>query len=236
MHVMSKIMNNCDNKDAVNIAKAAVAAVAHSSNLVTAPSTAHSGHKVAATDAPTVAATPWDDGKPKVSLLAFDQQLAQLDAFLTQFPIAVALEQSTGVRRSLLAVASFGVLLLMLLLTHGAGMISDVIGFTYPFLATLKVMRRGRGDGTEWTTYWLLFAFFTMFEEFFEFALESHAWAPMFYLSKILFQVWCFLPHTKGINLVHAKLIMPLLGRMNDAPPSMAAPPAAGDAAHAHPH
>jgi hypothetical protein len=48
-------------------------------------------------------------------------------------------------------------------------------------------------DDTQWLTYWVVFAAFTLLEYFSRTLLY---YFPFYYPAKLVFLVWCFLPQT----------------------------------------
>lgn len=96
------------------------------------------------------------------------------------------------------------------------GWASIVVGFLYPAWASFKVLEYSRGDlilVRFWLTYWVCYASFTVAEIFVDLILF---WVPLYYLFKIVFLVWLFLPQTKGALLTYRYIIAPFLLRHED--------------------
>ncbi|KAI7697624.1 Receptor expression-enhancing protein 5 [Sarcoptes scabiei] len=62
-------------------------------------------------------------------------------------------------------------------------------------------------DDTRWLTYWVVFAFFSVIEFFSDFIFS---WFPFYWLAKIVFLVWCYLPTERnGSDYVYFNVIRP---------------------------
>ena len=55
-------------------------------------------------------------------------------------------------------------------------------------------------------TYWVVFAFFNMLEFAIDFVLYLF---PFYWIFKLVFWVWCFLPSTRGSTVVYEQVIYP---------------------------
>lgn len=87
----------------------------------------------------------------------------------------------------------------------------NIIGLLYPMYATMKALRSvNTNDDTHWLTYWLIYSIVHNADPFID---ALHHFVPFFYVLKLLFYVWCFLPQTKGASLVYAWLIAPSIDR-----------------------
>ena len=87
--------------------------------------------------------------------------------------------------------------------------IIDLIGFVYPVYASIKAIETDeKEDDTQWLTYWLIFAFFKVFEGV---ADSLVAFIPFYFLAKVLFLVWCYYPTTKGASVLYASAIKPYI-------------------------
>merc|ERR1712032_125203 len=64
-----------------------------------------------------------------------------------------------------------------------------------------------KNDDTQWLTYWVVFAFFSVVGYFADFIA---GWVPFYWLSKCLFLVWCMAPiEANGANVIYSKVILP---------------------------
>jgi receptor expression-enhancing protein 5/6 len=66
-------------------------------------------------------------------------------------------------------------------------------------------------DDKKWLTYWVVYAFFAT-AEFFSDIFFS--WFPLYWLAKVIFLVWCFLPiEANGSMIIYNRFIRPVFLR-----------------------
>lgn len=66
----------------------------------------------------------------------------------------------------------------------------------------------------KWLTYWIIFAFATIFDKMLSCILF---FLPAYYSFKILFFIWLFYPRTDGASLIYQKLIKPNLKKIKES-------------------
>jgi receptor expression-enhancing protein 5/6 len=60
----------------------------------------------------------------------------------------------------------------------------------------------------QWLTYWVVFSAFHVVEYFADFIA---GWVPFYWLSKVLFLVWCMAPlESNGSKIIYSSVILPL--------------------------
>ena len=94
------------------------------------------------------------------------------------------------------------------------------MGFLYPAYCSIKALESSvKNDDTQWLTYWVVFAFFSVIEYFADFiagwvrlsifffkSLCIFSKVPFYWLSKCLFLVWCMAPiEANGANVIYSK-------------------------------
>ena len=97
------------------------------------------------------------------------------------------------------------------------------MGFLYPAYCSIKALESSvKNDDTQWLTYWVVFAFFSVVEYFADFIagwvglylfykmlvtnLCLFTQVPFYWLSKCLFLVWCMAPiEANGANVIYSK-------------------------------
>jgi len=119
------------------------------------------------------------------------------------------LSEKVGVEKPFVAL---GIVLIpfLLLLFFGSGDFAvDMIGFLYPVYASIKAIESNeKSDDNLWLTYWLIFALFKFFESIADVFISS---IPYYFVTKVGFLVWCFLPQTKGATIVYDMIVKPYI-------------------------
>jgi receptor expression-enhancing protein 5/6 len=86
-------------------------------------------------------------------------------------------------------------------LLGGMKLISDLIGFLYPAYMSFKAIEsEGTQDDTQWLTYWVVFATFSILEGSVLFVLE---YIPFYFVIKTVFMAWLFHPKFMGAALIY---------------------------------
>jgi receptor expression-enhancing protein 5/6 len=118
------------------------------------------------------------------------------------------LEDNTGVQRLYIAYGLGGIIVLWLAFGFGAQLLANTVGFLYPAYCSIKALESSvKNDDTQWLTYWVVFAAFSVVEYFADFIA---GWVPFYWLSKCLFLVWCMAPiEANGANVIYSKVILP---------------------------
>jgi len=162
-----------------------------------------------AANAAAAAATPAATAPPTKPLPEqFAEFLTTLDNLLIKYPTAQQLKEKTGVRPVLIALCVAALVLLFVLFGVGAAAVCNLTGFVYPLYASFKALKSPeKGDDTQWLTYWMVYAFFSFLESFTDILLR---WIPFYYVFKVAFLIWCYLPQTHGANVVYKKFIFPI--------------------------
>jgi len=122
------------------------------------------------------------------------------------------LEENTGVQRIYIAYGLGSVIVLWLAFGWGAQLVANTVGFLYPAYCSIKALESSmKSDDTQWLTYWVVFAFFSVIEYFADFIA---GWVPFYWLSKCLFMVWCMAPmEANGSAIIYSKIILPAFNK-----------------------
>jgi len=118
-------------------------------------------------------------------------------------------EKATGVKRLYITEGLLGLVSLYMILGHFAAFICNGIGFVYPAYASIIALETSnKEDDTKWLTYWVVFAFFSVMEFFSDIIFS---WFPFYWLFKVGFLIWCFLPiQGNGSLVVYNRFIRPV--------------------------
>jgi len=103
---------------------------------------------------------------------------------------------------------SIAVVMLMLLFGAFGPLISSLVGFGYPAYCSIRALESpDKKDDTRWLTYWVVFAAFSVLDNFADVLL---GWIPFYWLAKVLFLGWCFAPGDfNGSTVVYQQIILP---------------------------
>ena len=85
--------------------------------------------------------------------------------------------------------------------------ITCLVGVTLPTYWSIKAIEsEDYTDEKQWLTYWTIFGIFTLLEQFANFILRIF---PFYFIVKIVFLIWCFMPNTMGALFIYNKLVAP---------------------------
>lgn len=119
------------------------------------------------------------------------------------------IEDKTGYSKVYFFLASFFALLSIVLTLGGVKLVSDLVSFLYPAYASFKAIDSGKPeDDTQWLTYWVVFAFFSIIENCMWFIVS---WIPMYFVLKISFFLWLYHPKFLGAGLVYQQVLRPIV-------------------------
>uniref|UniRef100_A0A914C1H9 Receptor expression-enhancing protein n=1 Tax=Acrobeloides nanus TaxID=290746 RepID=A0A914C1H9_9BILA len=95
-----------------------------------------------------------------------------------------------------------------------AQILCNAVGFAYPAYASVKAIRStNKDDDTKWLVYWTVFAAFSLVDFF---AVTIMQVFPFYWLAKIIFLLYLYLPQTNGAPYLYTSYIDPLINLIDD--------------------
>jgi receptor expression-enhancing protein 5/6 len=83
--------------------------------------------------------------------------------------------------------------------------ITCIVGIVLPTYWSIKAIEtKEPDDDKQWLTYWSVYAVFTFFDLFSYWILKI---IPFYFIIKLIFLVWCFMPNTQGAIIIYDKII-----------------------------
>ncbi|OJJ68705.1 hypothetical protein ASPBRDRAFT_46895 [Aspergillus brasiliensis CBS 101740] len=136
--------------------------------------------------------------------------IAQLDKELSKYPVLNNLERQTSVPKVYVILGLVGIYFFLVFFNIAGEFLVNLAGFLIPGYYSLNALfTAGKADDTQWLTYWVVYAFFTVIES----AISAPYWFPFYYIFKFALVLWMSLPQTNGAQVVFHSFIQPVLGR-----------------------
>ncbi|KAL5342965.1 protein yop1 [Aspergillus crustosus] len=136
--------------------------------------------------------------------------IAQLDKELSKYPVLNNLERQTSVPKVYVILGLGGIYTFLVFFNIAGELLVNLAGFVLPTYYSLNALfTHGKADDTQWLTYWVVYAFFTVIES----AISAAYWFPFYYIFKFVLVLWLALPQTSGAQIVFNSLIQPVVGR-----------------------
>lgn len=144
-----------------------------------------------------------------------DKVKTMLDKFerdLSKYPILVKAEEKTKCPKHYMVLCLGSFLVICLLTGFGAGLICNLGGYVYPAFCSFKAIESiSPTDDSQWLTYWVVFAAFSILEAFVSIFIN---WIPFYYALKLAFLAWCFLPQTQGAAFLYNNFMKDFLAEV----------------------
>lgn len=83
-------------------------------------------------------------------------------------------------------------------------LITNLVGTVYPAFWTMKSIELKNDDDKMWLTYWVVFSSFTLVDMFSSMIVK---FIPFYFVLKIIFLIWLFMPNSKGSYIVYHLLV-----------------------------
>ncbi|KAH9904710.1 TB2/DP1, HVA22 family-domain-containing protein [Xylariomycetidae sp. FL2044] len=136
--------------------------------------------------------------------------VSQLDRELSKYPTLNNLEKQTSVPKVYAVIGLATLYFFFIVFNLGGQLLTNFAGFVIPAYYSLAALfSTTKADDTQWLTYWVVFAFFTVLES----ALNIVYWFPFYYTFKFVFLLWLSLPTFGGAQLIFRSFMQPMLSR-----------------------
>jgi len=136
--------------------------------------------------------------------------ISAIDKELSKYPALNNLEKQTSVPKVYAFLGLIGIYFFFIFFNIGGQLLTNLAGFIIPGYYSLDALfSASKTDDTQWLTYWVVFAFLTVFES----AISAVYWFPFYYTFKFAFTLWLALPQTGGAQIVFRSVIQPVFSR-----------------------
>jgi len=134
----------------------------------------------------------------------------QIDKELSKYPALNNLEKQISVPKVYAFLGVISTYFFLIFFNIGGQFFTNIAGFIIPGYYSLEALfTSGKSDDSQWLTYWVVFAFLTVFES----AVSAVYWFPFYYTFKFIFLLWLALPVTGGAQIVFRSFIQPVFAR-----------------------
>ncbi|KAK9480356.1 TB2/DP1, HVA22 family-domain-containing protein [Lipomyces japonicus] len=143
--------------------------------------------------------------------------VSKLDKELAKYPVLDKLEKQTGVPKAYGVLGAAGTYLFLIFLNFGGigEILANLAGFLIPgYYSLIALDTPGTADDTQYLTYWVVFAFFSVVE-FWSRAILY--WIPFYWFFKVIFVLYLGLPQFQGAKVVFNTVVKPLSAKLAKA-------------------
>ncbi|KAI0533470.1 TB2/DP1, HVA22 family-domain-containing protein [Xylaria digitata] len=138
------------------------------------------------------------------------QYINQLDRELAKYPVLNNLEKQTSVPKVYAVIGVATLYFFFIIFNLGGQLLTNFAGFVIPgYYSLAALFSTSKTDDTQWLTYWVVFAFFSVIESI----ISVVYWFPFYYTFKFVFLLWLSLPTFSGAQLIFRSFMQPMLGR-----------------------
>jgi len=134
----------------------------------------------------------------------------QIDKELSKYPVLNNFEKQTSVPKVYAFLGLIATYFFLIFFNIGGQFLTNVAGFVIPGYYSLEALFSvSKTDDTQWLTYWVVYAFLTVFES----AVNAVYWFPFYYTFKFILVLWLALPATGGAQIVFRSFLQPVFAR-----------------------
>ena len=114
--------------------------------------------------------------------------------------------EKSGINAAILYAGLIGIIVALVLEKLDGQLVTLTVGVVLPAIFSLKALKsEDKGDDKQWLTYWTVFGLFVVLELFFLSHLIGHKY--YYFLGKLVFLIWLFLPNFQGAAVIYDKFI-----------------------------
>jgi len=136
--------------------------------------------------------------------------IGAIDKELSRYPVLNDFEKQTNVPKVYVFLGLAGVYCFLVFFNIGGEFLVNFAGFIIPGYYSLDALfSTSKVDDTQWLTYWVVYAFFTVIES----VINAVYWFPFYYVFKFILILWMALPVTNGAQIVFRSFIQPVFSR-----------------------
>lgn len=136
--------------------------------------------------------------------------LRQLDTELSKYPALNNLEKQTNVPKAYGVIGLVALYFFFIVFNLGGQLLTNFAGFVLPaYYSTAALFSANKEDDTQWLTYWVVFAAFTVIESL----VNVIYWFPFYFTFKFIFLLWLSLPIFRGADLIFHSFLAPMLSK-----------------------
>ncbi|KAK6587855.1 hypothetical protein RS030_81303 [Cryptosporidium xiaoi] len=144
----------------------------------------------------------------------FNALCDDIDEKLKGYALVVSISNSVGLRPCYILFGVTAALILIISMGYAGALICNIVGFVYPAYMSFKALETPeKMDDKQWLTYWVVYSVFSIVEVFIDIVLF---WIPFYYLFKLCFLFWLFLPQTMGAIVLYTNVFRPILLRFQN--------------------
>lgn len=89
--------------------------------------------------------------------------------------------------------------------------ITNTVGTIYPVFRTIKSIEDKSNEEMHWLSYWIIFGVFSILDSFSFGILQL---IPFYFVFKILFLLWCYMPNTQGSIIIYNLFVSKILKKL----------------------
>jgi receptor expression-enhancing protein 5/6 len=136
--------------------------------------------------------------------------IGRLDKELSKYPILNELEKNTSVPKTYAFIGLVALYFFFIFFNIGGQFLTNLAGFAIPGFYSLEALfSQNKADDTQWLTYWVVFAFFTLLESL----INILYWIPFYFTFKFVFLLWLSLPMFGGAQIIFHSFLQPVFAR-----------------------